>query len=127
MSHFQPSFKSVYGRPPGGSVRLSIKSRTAANIVHSPGTGKRDMLASHATAEQQAGLKSNRQVRKRATRAPSELGQRSACWRASSVAATVLVAQHEEHPAKRTQLIAATVPCHSYFSCVFGETSITRV
>lgn len=85
------------------------------------------MLASHATAEQQAGLKSNRQVRKRATRAPSELGQRSACWRASSVAATVLVAQHEEHPAKRTQLIAATVPCHSYFSCVFGETSITRV
>ena len=39
----QPSWfknNSVYGRPPGGSVRLAIKSRTAANIVHSPATEK---------------------------------------------------------------------------------------
>lgn len=27
---------SVQGRPPGGSVRLAIRSRTAAYIVHSP-------------------------------------------------------------------------------------------
>lgn len=30
---------SVQGRPPGDSVRLAIRSRTAAYIVHSPGRG----------------------------------------------------------------------------------------